>query len=237
MSERRQRSKLTDEENFRGDRVNTETGEIIEETDIDIKNIPNEIISDHIPDEEEQTAQESGEKIYRNKQKDNTPHTESDTVNQTSSHWRTPPRGQTIATERIESMSMLDPEVWNLGDSQEPYALSDGSEVRVRILEVRKDNDKNNFEYLLPRFEILDEPYSKDFTHFLHIPTSKMDTKQLNRVRYNMRQFCDCFEIDLSRPSDPTEDWVAHEGWVILGYKKDDQYGEQNFIKKMIAGR
>lgn len=133
-------------------------------------------------------------------------------------------------------MPVLDPNEWNLDDAQEPYALEDNSEVKVRILDVRKDKDKNDMEYLLPRFEIVDEPFSKDFTHFMYIPDKEtMDAKRLNRSRFAMVQFLHCFEIDTSRPMDPTEDWNGSEGWVILGIKKDDQYGEQNFVKQFIT--
>jgi hypothetical protein len=133
-------------------------------------------------------------------------------------------------------VSVLDPNEWNLNDSQEPYAIEDNSEVKVRIIDVRKDKDKNDMEYLLPRLEIDGEPFSKDFTHFLYIPDkTTMDAKRLNRARFAMVQFLKCFEIDAAGPMDPTMDWTGNEGWVILGVKKDEQYGEQNFIKQFIT--
>lgn len=136
---------------------------------------------------------------------------------------------------RRNTVSMLDPNEWSLDDSQEPYALKDGTEARLRIIEVRKDTRDDESEYLTIRLEVPDEPYSKDVTKFLNIPSRKMDAKQLNQSRHDMKLFCQCFEVDMSRPFDPTEDWVGLEGWAILGVRKTEQYGEQNTIKKLIV--
>jgi hypothetical protein len=134
-------------------------------------------------------------------------------------------------------MPLFDPSDWSLGESQEPYAMADGTEAKVRIVEVAKGTDKNGEQYIQPRLEIVNEPYSKDFTHFLHIPSRKMTEKKLNQVRNAMKQFCEAFELDISRPFDPADDWPGHEGWAILGVRDNEQYGEQNFIKKLIVPR
>ena len=153
-----------------------------------------------------------------------------------SAHYRTPPSGQPAATERVSSMSMLDPTEWELEDSHEPFALRDGTEAKLRILEVQKGVD-NEREYLTIRLEVPEEPYSKDITHWLNVPSRKMDAKHLNVARNDMLKFCQCFEIDRTRPFDPTEDWVGLEGWCILGLRKSEQYGEQNRIGKFIVPR
>jgi hypothetical protein len=133
-------------------------------------------------------------------------------------------------------MPMFDPSEWQLDDSQEPYAMPDGHEAKLRIVEVTKGTDKNGEQYFQPRLEIVGEPYSKDFTHFLHVPSRKMSDKKINQVRNAMKTFCECFDIDISRPFDPSDDWPGHEGWAILGVRDSEQYGEQNFIRKLIAG-
>jgi hypothetical protein len=130
---------------------------------------------------------------------------------------------------------MIDPTDMGLEEAQEPYAVEGGEEHKLRIVEVREGTDKNNFAYVMPRLEIEGEPYAKDFTHFLHIPTKEMGEKQLNRVRFNYLNFCKCFGIDISRPHDPKDEWPGHTGFAILGLGENEQYGEQNFIKKLIT--
>jgi hypothetical protein len=41
--------------------------------------------------------------------------------------------------------------------------------------------------------------------------------------------------IDYSRPFDWEDDLVGLEGWIILGVKKSDEYGDQNTVKKYVA--
>ena len=133
-------------------------------------------------------------------------------------------------------MAMIDPTEMGLDESQEPYAVEGGEEHKVRIVEVNEGTDKNGLAYLMPRLEIVGEPYAKDFTHFLHIPDKgSMDEKKLNRVRFSYRSFCQAFGIDTSRPHDPKDEWPGHEGFAILGLAENEQYGEQNFIKKLIT--
>src|SRR5882724_9906176 len=94
---------------------------------------------------------------------------------------------------RRNSMSMIDPSDWSLEDSQEPYCMRDGTEAKLRIVAVTKGTDKNDCMYLQPRLEVVGEDFSKDFTHFLHIPDRKMSAKQLNRVKSALRAFMDAF--------------------------------------------
>ena len=149
----------------------------------------------------------------------------------------TPPTGETHAKE-YKSMSMIDPTEWYLEDSREPYALKDGTEALLRVIEVRKmTRPENDTEYYVVRFEVPSEAYSKDITDFLDAPSSKLDAKRLNVARQKMLHFSEAFSVDMSRPFDPTEDWVGLEGWCILSLTKSDQYGEQNRISKYVRAR
>lgn len=134
-------------------------------------------------------------------------------------------------------MSMIDPTEWQLEDSQEPYALKDGTEIILRVIEVRLDKRADNSTYYTVRFEVPNEPYSKDITDWLNLPSRELDAKRLNVARQKMLHFMQCFNIDVSRPSDPLEDWVGQEGWCILSLSSSNQYGEQNRISKFILPR
>jgi len=135
--------------------------------------------------------------------------------------------------------ALIDPSEWNLEDSQEPYALKDGTEALLRIVEVRKQtrNDGSDNEYYVVRYEVPGEAYSKDITDFLDAPSHNLGAKRLNDARRKMLNFAACFGIDMSRPFNPTEDWVGAEGWCILSLRKSDQYGEQNRVSKYLRAR
>ena len=135
-------------------------------------------------------------------------------------------------------MSMIDPTEWELESSEEPYALKDGAEVQLRIIEVRKaERPDNGAVYYTIRMEVPTEVYSKDITDWLDIPSLKLDAKRLNAARQKMMVFLQAFSIDTSRPFDPTEDWVGQEGWAILSLSKSEQYGEQNRVSKYLRAR
>lgn len=133
-------------------------------------------------------------------------------------------------------MGTIDLGDYELDDSQEPYAVKPGEEHKLIIVDVKEGEDKNGFEYVQPRIEIEGEPFAKDFTHFLHLPDKEnMSEKQLNRVRYNLKVFCECFGIDMTRPTTPKDDWPGCEGFGILGVTTSEQFGEQNFISKLVT--
>ena len=135
-------------------------------------------------------------------------------------------------------MSMIDPNEWELNNSQESYALKDGAEVILRIIEVRKNTrPENGSEYYTIRLEVPSEAFSKDITEWLDVPSRSLDAKRLNAARQKMLHFSEGFGIDMSRPFDPIEDWVGLEGWCILSLTKSDQYGEQNRISKYVRAR
>ena len=153
-------------------------------------------------------------------------------------HFLTPPAGATRATEGDRSMSMIDPTEWEVENSQEAYALKDSTEAMLRVIEVRKQTrPETDIEYYVVRFEVPSEAYSKDITDFFDVPSRKLDAKRLNAARQKMLHFSEAFGIALSRPFDPTEDWVGLEGWAILSLTKTDQYGEQNRVSKYVRAR
>lgn len=123
-----------------------------------------------------------------------------------------------------------------------PTTVPGGAEYQLRIIDVREDDayddrmprDKNGNPYLLPRFEIMGEPTAKPFTKYLGLPNDSMDAAKQNSSRYGMQLFLDTFGLNASSLANPS-DMVGAEGWAILGLEESDQWGEQNFIKKLIA--
>lgn len=132
-------------------------------------------------------------------------------------------------------MSVLDLTQHNMDSVVEPQAVDEG-EYKIRLIECEgvKENSSGN-PYILPRFEIIDEPTSKDFTHYMALPNADMDAKQMNKTLARLKLFGEAFGIDFSRAVD-FDELAGLEGWAILGNKDDAEYGPQNFIKKFIVG-
>lgn len=127
-------------------------------------------------------------------------------------------------------MSFLDPGIL---DAQEPQAVEAG-EHKLRLLAVAEGTDKNGHDYIQPRFDVPSEAASKDFTDFIHLPGDWMDEKKLNNSRWKLSQFMYAFGID------PTQEVTfselgGEEGWAILGVSDNEEYGEQNYVRKYVV--
>lgn len=116
----------------------------------------------------------------------------------------------------------------------EPKAYPGGKEYKLRLLDTVKSTDKNDDPYILPRFEIVGKTDSKDFTKYLPLPTKDMNDKKLNRVKFDIQCLYECFGIPIKAKIN-IDDYKGKEGWAILGYKEDEEFGPQNFIKKFLA--
>jgi hypothetical protein len=122
----------------------------------------------------------------------------------------------------------------DVDDVVEPYVMQAGSEVTLRITQVRKGINKSGGDYFMPVFEVVDEVGAKEFSFYLGIPNESMTPKQQNAAKYNYLQFCNCFELDPAQEWEPEEDWVGATGQAIVGVTESDDYGEQNVIKKFL---
>jgi hypothetical protein len=124
----------------------------------------------------------------------------------------------------------------NLSDAVEPNVVPGEEEYQIRLLSITEGTDKNGYPYILPRFDIPDHPTSKDFTKFLYLPRDGMDSKELNKIKWNLLNFLNAFNIDHSQQIDLNM-VGGSTAWAILGVSENEQYGEQNYVKKFIAKR
>ena len=132
-------------------------------------------------------------------------------------------------------MSMLDIDV---SDAEEPKAVPGNEEYRLTIISMRVAVDKGGFDFVLPTFDIPDEPLAKPFTKYLRLPTPKLreekGEKAFKTAAWNYKLFLQCFGMDPGRKFEADE-MVGNTGWAILGVEETDEYGDQNFIKKFLA--
>lgn len=121
-------------------------------------------------------------------------------------------------------------------DAPEPKILPKGSEVKARIISVRSGvSDKNDCNWYSPVFDVPDDPMVVEFSDFMwELDKEKLTPKEYQRTMYSFKQFATAFGLDYSRPFSWEDDLVGLEGWLILGVKKSDEYGDQNNVKKYV---
>jgi hypothetical protein len=127
-----------------------------------------------------------------------------------------------------------------IANAPEPLVLPAGSEVKGRIISVREGvSDKNNAQYYQPVFDVPSNPMVTEFNDFFWDlrDRDKIDPKQFQRNLNNFKTFAAAFGIDYSKPFSWTDDLQGLEGWMVLGYKKDDEYGDKNTVKRYITKR
>lgn len=121
-------------------------------------------------------------------------------------------------------------------EAPEPKILHAGTEVKVRIIGCREGvSDKNDCAYHMPTFDVPDDPMVMEFNDFFwELDKEKLELKQYQRTLFRFKQFINCFGIDISRPFSWEDDLPGKEGWVIVGVKKSEEYGDSNNVKKYI---
>ena len=124
-------------------------------------------------------------------------------------------------------------------ESQPPSTLPSGTEVKVRIISVRDGTAKNDVHYYSPIFDVPDDPNVAEFSAFFWdlAERDKLDPKQAERLLNQFKQFAECFGIDYSKPFSWVDDLPGKTGWIIVGVKKTDEYGDQNTVKKYLVGK
>ncbi|KKL98390.1 hypothetical protein LCGC14_1824860 [marine sediment metagenome] len=109
-----------------------------------------------------------------------------------------------------------------------------GAEYQLAIVNVIQGTDKNGDDYTMPFFEIIGQPYCKEFGDFLPKPNSeKMTEKQLNKARMKRGAFLAAFSLEKSFTKDEAQ---GKTGWAILGMGTDQDDQPVNKINKYVVG-
>ena len=118
---------------------------------------------------------------------------------------------------------------YNLEDVPELKAVAPG-EYSLTIINVEEKIDKNGNPGILVVMKIVDED-AKPVITWLSLPKDDEEAEVRDNKLRNLKRFLECFSLTL-----PLEvsDMVGSEGWVILQLKDNEEYGEQNKIKKFL---
>ena len=137
----------------------------------------------------------------------------------------------------LSDYSSLEKEI---SSAPEPKTLPRGAEVKARIISVRTGiSDKNGARWYQPVFDVPEDPMVSEFNDFIWdlSDRGKIDAKQSARNLNRFKNFAASFKLDYSKPFDWDTDLVGLTGWVIVGVKKTDEYGDQNTVSKYVSGR
>ena len=121
----------------------------------------------------------------------------------------------------------------------EPKTLPKGTEVTARIIAVRAGvSDTNDCKWYQPVFDVPADPLVIEFNDFFwELDREHLSEKKYARALYDFKAFASAFSIDYSRPFDWEDDLPGKEGDMILGFKKDDEFGDKNTVKKYVMPR
>ena len=131
-------------------------------------------------------------------------------------------------------------------DVPEPTTIKKGTEVKARIISVRtgivekEESDYFGISYFSVSYDVPSEPLSKEFNDFFWdlVDIEKLraisEKTALGAIRH-FRTFAESFGLDYSRPFDLEDDLPGKEGWLIVGIKKSDEYGDQNTVQKYLG--
>lgn len=125
-----------------------------------------------------------------------------------------------------------------ISEAPEPKVLPKGSEVKARIITVRTGiSDKNGARWYQPVFDVPKDPLALEFSDFIWdlADKDKIEDKPYARNLNRFKNFALAFGIDFSKPFDWEESLIGLEGWVILGVRSSDDYGNQNTVSKYLA--
>jgi hypothetical protein len=120
-----------------------------------------------------------------------------------------------------------------ISNAPEPKILPRGVEVKARIIAIREGiSEKNDCKWYQPVFDVPADPMVMEFNDFfwdLSEAKTKVDPKQYARTLNKFKKFASAFKVDFSRPFD-WEGFIGLDGYLIVGVKKSDEYGDQNTV-------
>lgn len=124
-----------------------------------------------------------------------------------------------------------------ISEAPEPKILPAGTETKARIIIVNSGiSDKNDCQWYMPVFDIPDDPMVIEFNDFFwDLDKNKLDPKAYQKGLFKFQKFATSFGVDYGRPFSWEDDLPGLEGWMILGVKKDDEFGDKNSVKKYIS--
>jgi len=141
--------------------------------------------------------------------------------------------------------SFLDLTDAKMEDAVEPKAVDDG-EYTLKLVDwmttdsgdITRMNASGN-PYIMPIFEIIEceeATYAKNISHYLPLLHEEMDKKDRNATLWKLKEFFEALGVDYTQRID-FEDLIGKTTDALLTVQDNADFGEQNNIKRFVAGR
>jgi len=141
---------------------------------------------------------------------------------------------------RSKTMPVIDMSSWeDYSNIPELTILPEGTEVKLRILEVVGGTNKNGEDFIRLRLDVIGEPLVKEVSYPITFPSPANKAKLTEkRFYYSQREWglmLQAFEIHGSQLD--TSDWLGKEAWAILGVQSDStgRYSDQNVVRRWLG--
>ncbi len=126
----------------------------------------------------------------------------------------------------------------DLDNTFEPIVLKAGEEAELRIVSCLVSTDKNGNDFFMPFFDIVGDPYVKEFGEYLPYPNPEtMSENQVNKAKVAIANFGQAFNVDFSSPINIEEDLVNLTGWAILGVGSDIDGEAVNKVNRFLVAK
>ena len=133
-----------------------------------------------------------------------------------------------------ETGSFLD---FNLDEVPELHAVPGNREYRLKVRDANVQESKGDQtagqDLILMRFNIEDEPDTKQVTYPIMLPHDSLDEEQNNNRKRQLKRVVEALGLDPASGFN-IEELVGEECWAILTVEESAQYGETNSIKRFI---
>jgi hypothetical protein len=151
-----------------------------------------------------------------------------------------PVKANLPTANRSSKMPVIDMSSWeDFSNIPELKILPEGSEVKLRILEVSGGVNTNGEDYIRLRLDVVGEPLVKEVSYPISFPSPANKAKlSEKRFYYSQREWglmLKAFEISGSQLD--TSDWPGKEAWAMLGVQSDKtgRYPDQNIVRRWLA--
>ena len=121
---------------------------------------------------------------------------------------------------------------YNLDDVPDLVVAEEGEHLLTVLNVAHHDSDKNGNPFLMVLFSVGDAENTKTVSHFIGLPGGKDSKPEADDKLRRLGYFCDAFNISL--PIDVAE-MEDKQGSAILKISEDEEYGEQNKIRRFVA--
>ena len=122
----------------------------------------------------------------------------------------------------------------NLDDTKEPTVAEAGEHV-VRIAMAEAKKSKAGADMLVLTIELPNEVGVGRIFDYLLAPQESDDDNRVYMRKLSLNRMCECFGYDSTNGGIDTEELIGREGKALISIEDNEEYGEQNRIKRYIS--